>query len=196
MTLGKITEFISPNLCCAPKNIDYLEREKAVAIAEELCLSYGELETTGTYDAQEKMWYFNIQNDTATCSPVCGVSERLKKASIAYECLGPIQKDEKKYASEDIETCKTATIFCDVEQQAFFDIQGCGCENAPPKTKHFCKEKDRKADTCPPEEGLTCGLYDQGLTCREPPCVEEFSSTCAACNDEDIIYWTEGECPE
>ena len=39
-----------------------------------------------------------------------------------------------------------------------------------------------------------CGWFGENVQCVKAPCAYEASNPCDACANEDVVYWTEGEC--
>lgn len=195
MLLGQIREFISPNICCIPKTTNIISKEKAIQMAKESsCAKEGMISQETDYDAQTREWTIFIAVPAIKCFPICVVSEILQKAETRWQCYGPIANNEKLYVSKDVEVCKKTKYECASGLEGFFDESGCGCK-IKIYTKHFCTQSDRSS-SCVIDRAQTCGWRDQGPTCREPPCVEQYNSICQACQHEEIIYWTQGECPE
>lgn len=59
------------------------------------------------------------------------------------------------------------------------------------------------ATLCPSERGEfcielyqpVCGFFDpKKIQCIKYPCAQTFSNSCFACSNEDILYYTDGEC--
>lgn len=193
--LGQIIEFISPNICCTPKNKDRISQSKAVGLAmKSECLQVGTITQEAEYDKEKKEWAITLGVDPVKCYPICIVSEIYKKAEVQYRCVGQIANNQNLYLSELEEECKVKKYTCQKGMEKFFDESGCGCKKKV-YTKRFCEEKDRTA-ICTNEDNSACGWLDQGPSCREPPCVNQYKNSCKACINEEILYWTEGECPE
>jgi hypothetical protein len=69
------------------------------------------------------------------------------------------------------------------------------CPEIPPE--QTCTDEDRRADACIEIYQPVCGWYDvQEVQCVTWPCANTFSNSCFACLDEQVGYWTPGECPE
>ncbi len=56
-------------------------------------------------------------------------------------------------------------------------------------TKTFCTSDQRKADVCIALYQPVCGWFDTTK-------IKTYSNSCAACKDQKVQYWTEGECPQ
>ena len=66
--------------------------------------------------------------------------------------------------------------------------------NAKP---NYCKASDRKAEVCIEIYGPVCGWFDSSqIKCIKFPCAQEFSNSCFACANENVLYWTQGGCPK
>lgn len=62
--------------------------------------------------------------------------------------------------------------------------------------KIFCEDSDRDADFCIELYKPVCGWNDpEKIQCIKYPCATTYSNSCFACQNEDVLYWTEGECP-
>jgi hypothetical protein len=60
----------------------------------------------------------------------------------------------------------------------------------------YCTGEDRLVDACIEIYQPVCGWFDTGkIRCVTYPCAITFSNSCFACQDENVAYWTEGECP-
>ncbi len=60
------------------------------------------------------------------------------------------------------------------------------------------------ATLCPAETGEfcielyqpVCGYFDpKKIQCIKYPCAQTFSNSCFACSNENVLYYTDGECP-
>lgn len=62
--------------------------------------------------------------------------------------------------------------------------------------RNFCTPESRDADACIEIYQPVCGWYDpERIQCIRYPCATTFSNSCFACMNEDVLFWTEGECP-
>lgn len=60
----------------------------------------------------------------------------------------------------------------------------------------YCTEDQRNAEICTMEYRPVCGWFDnRKIKCETYPCSKTYSNPCMACADENVEYWTEGECP-
>jgi hypothetical protein len=68
--------------------------------------------------------------------------------------------------------------------------------NAEDKEKNYCTAKQKSGDVCTEEYAPVCGWSNQDIKCIKYPCAQTFSNKCFACHDDNIAYWTIGECPK
>ena len=61
--------------------------------------------------------------------------------------------------------------------------------------KVYCPE-EKGGDFCIQEYKPVCGWFNENIKCIKYPCAETFSNSCFACLNEDVEYWTDGECPK
>lgn len=60
---------------------------------------------------------------------------------------------------------------------------------------HFCTEAQRNVDACTAIFHPVCGWSDpEKIQCIRYPCASTYSNSCLACKDENVLYWTEGDC--
>ena len=106
----------------------------------------------------------------------------------------------RKYVEKSEEACSRVQILCEPSRTAFSDECGCGCEliqDGNIDVRNFCTEEQKKADACIEIFRPVCGWSDpEKIQCIKYPCASTFSNSCFACVDENVLYWTEGECPE
>src|SRR3989344_1398931 len=63
--------------------------------------------------------------------------------------------------------------------------------------ENLCEASDRSASVCIELYQPVCGWLDPNkIQCIKYPCAQTFSNSCFACMNENVLYWTEGECPE
>ena len=63
--------------------------------------------------------------------------------------------------------------------------------------KHFCTNESRNAESCIEIYQPVCGWNDpEKIVCVKYPCALTYGNSCFACMDENILYYTQGECPE
>ncbi len=105
------------------------------------------------------------------------------------------------YMSIPREDCSLALIQCPFGMEGFVDDIGCGCRNpAAPEGKikvTDCTEEQKQTQACTKEYLPVCGWSDPAkVQCIKYPCAQTFGNICSACADENVISWSEGECPE
>ncbi len=65
------------------------------------------------------------------------------------------------------------------------------------ETKTYCAPEPRETDFCIQIYKPVCGWFDPNkIQCIRYPCAQTFSNSCVACSNNDVLYWTEGECPQ
>ncbi len=62
--------------------------------------------------------------------------------------------------------------------------------------KNYCTAESRNADACIELYDPVCGWFGQDVQCLRYPCADTYSNSCFACMNENVEYWTEGECPD
>ncbi|MBI4117061.1 hypothetical protein HY449_04940 [Candidatus Pacearchaeota archaeon] len=111
-------------------------------------------------------------------------------------------KSERYYVSDDVEFCKQIKFLCKPEYEPFSDDKGCGCrliQNNSGDTsekKTFCTEESRGADVCVELYMPVCGWFSSEIKCAKYPCAQTFSNSCFACSNNNVEYYTPGECPK
>lgn len=65
---------------------------------------------------------------------------------------------------------------------------------------YSCPEGSKTVQSCEAQDSPVCGWYDLGaanpVQCEWGPCVRgAFPNSCEACRTENIIFWTDGDCP-
>jgi len=59
-----------------------------------------------------------------------------------------------------------------------------------------CTPEQKAAEICTLEYAPVCGWYDpEQIQCIRYPCAETFGNKCQACAAENVVSWTDGECP-
>jgi hypothetical protein len=60
----------------------------------------------------------------------------------------------------------------------------------------FCTEDQRGVGACITLYDPVCGWNDpEKIQCITFPCASTYSNSCFACQDENVLYYTKGECP-
>ena len=109
----------------------------------------------------------------------------------------------KKYAGKSEEECRRIQVDCAIGYEYFSDECGCGCKLIQGSNgnnnleEHFCTEESRNADVCYTIYRPVCGWFNpEKIQCIKYPCAETFDNDCVACSKENVLYWTDGKCPE
>ena len=99
--------------------------------------------------------------------------------------------DVRKYISQDLNECLGIQALCVPGRIFFSDETGCGCELIEEESKKVnCEESQRNTDFCIEIYQPVCGWNDLGKFSSS----ETFSNSCFACQNEDILYYIQGEC--
>lgn len=86
--------------------------------------------------------------------------------------MKPVEETLEKYCSSD------------------FEIIGEG-------ERFNCSKESRNTDFCIEIYQPVCGWFNpEEIVCVKYPCAVTFSNSCFACQSEDILYYTNGECPK
>lgn len=93
--------------------------------------------------------------------------------------------DSRNYVGRSIEECRTIQVLCVEGFERFDDEMGCGCE----AVKTFCNPEQRNAEACIEIYQPVCGFSSSDEK------IKTFSNSCFACMNENVEYYTEGECP-
>ncbi len=65
------------------------------------------------------------------------------------------------------------------------------------ENKTYCSSESRNVQACDEIYSPVCGWFSSTkVQCIKYPCAQTFENSCVACLDEDIEFWTAGECPE
>ncbi|MEM4268352.1 MAG: DUF333 domain-containing protein [Candidatus Woesearchaeota archaeon] len=71
-----------------------------------------------------------------------------------------------------------------------------GPSNSPSEKRTYCLPEQRNAEICTMEYRPVCGWFKEEVRCIKYPCAITASNPCEACKNENVEYWTEGECPK
>ena len=72
----------------------------------------------------------------------------------------------------------------------------CEFDACPTQKQTFCTPEQRKAEACIEIFQPACGWNNPDkIQCIKFPCANTYSNSCFACQDENVEYWTAGECP-
>jgi len=69
-------------------------------------------------------------------------------------------------------------------------------ENNVDGKKNYCSPAQRGAQMCTMEYAPVCGWFNENIKCVKYPCAQTYSNPCMACSNENVAYWTDGECPK
>lgn len=61
--------------------------------------------------------------------------------------------------------------------------------------QYKCSPHSEFGGTCTMEYNPVCGWYDNTVNCIKHPCASTYSNPCVACSNDNIAYYTMGECP-
>lgn len=106
--------------------------------------------------------------------------------------------ENRKYVSKSPDECSRIRFVCEQAMEYFEDDCGCGCKKQESELQqNYCTPEQKKADVCIEIYKPVCGWSDpEKIQCIRYPCARTFSNSCYACADENVLYWTEGECPK
>lgn len=100
---------------------------------------------------------------------------------------------EKQYIGYG-EECSRIKFICAPDKEFFSDEIGCGCESINDK-KNFCPDESRGEGFCITLYDPVCGWNGPEIKCIKYPCASTYSNSCNACQNEDVLYYTQGTCP-
>ena len=118
--------------------------------------------------------------------------------NFSFGDIGVVNDNKRNYVSRDLDECTRVQILCVSGLERFDDSTGCGCKPISDVDfeQHFCEPESRNVDACIEIYQPVCGWSDpEKIVCVTFPCASTFSNSCFACQDENVLYWTEGECP-
>jgi len=119
------------------------------------------------------------------------------------ECPFPVVKEcdyetdlDKNFLGKSPEECETINFLCVETHKRFSNACGCGCERIQDdRDRTFCPGE--RPDACIEIYKPACGWFDpERIQCAKEPCAQTYSNSCFACGDENVLYWTDGDCPE
>lgn len=104
--------------------------------------------------------------------------------------------DDRRYVSRSQSQCALINFRCNAGEEAFFDNTGCGCQEISQQTI-YCTPEMRNVEACTAIYQPVCGWFDPDeVQCIRYPCATTYSNACDACGNDDVLYYTVGECPE
>ena len=120
--------------------------------------------------------------------------------SIGYFYTNSDNDDNTIFCTQDAKLCpdgsyvsRNATLNCEFDPCPVSDNGNDSYE----KEMNFCNPEDREGDFCIQIYQPVCGFFNpEKIQCIRYPCAQTYSSSCFACQNPDVLYWTSGECPE
>ena len=103
-----------------------------------------------------------------------------------------------RYLGHSSDECSRMKISCENGTEVFFNECGCGCgpaSDADETEKTSCEPSQREAEACIELYQPVCGWFNSSIQCVVYPCAQTYSNTCFACMEDQVEYWTPGECP-
>lgn len=70
------------------------------------------------------------------------------------------------------------------------------CPSEKSDDKNYCTAESREGEFCTKEYRPVCGWFNESIKCVAYPCAITASNPCEACQNKQVDYWTEGECPK
>lgn len=61
---------------------------------------------------------------------------------------------------------------------------------------NYCTTESRNAQVCNDIYQPVCGWFSQNIKCIKYPCANTYSNSCNACQNKDVEYYIDGECPK
>ena len=113
---------------------------------------------------------------------------------------------KKAYIGKSKPECARIKFVCANGLEYFEDDYGCGCQTATvtdldneynETESNYCTPESRNSDVCIEIYKPVCGWNDPSkIQCIRYPCAQTYSNDCQACANENVLYWTDGECPK
>ena len=108
---------------------------------------------------------------------------------------------ERKYVGKSVDECSLIRFTCEQGMEYFTDECGCGCILSDGESgklqAHDCSPQEKAAEICTKEYMPVCGWFDPArIQCIKYPCATTYGNKCEACAADEVISWTEGECPQ
>lgn len=156
---------------------------------------------TCNYDDPAKPYTFQTVGECAVSLFTCARGYVYFSDSCGCGCR-PIEVEEpscdydnptKSYVRKSVDECARIRFMCAEGKEYFSDDCGCGCQSAP--AQHACDPAGSSMTLCTMEYAPVCGWYKENIQCIKYPCAQTFSNDCAACQNEHVAHWTDGECP-
>lgn len=95
LNIGPVVGFISPNICCIPREGEKMTLEEAIEIVESgECTEKGQLTDKTFYNEDTDTWWIDLdmkeEFKKEYCNPACVVYEVTKTAEINWRCMGAL----------------------------------------------------------------------------------------------------------
>jgi len=75
-------------------------------------------------------------------------------------------------------------------------VDECGCRGHPTcELSHVCSEASKSAQVCDSVLHPVCGWMSEKIKCFKYPCAINAANPCEACKNENVVSWTDGQCP-
>ncbi len=105
-------------------------------------------------------------------------------------------QEGKTYIGKSQDECSRIKFLCASGSEYFSDSCGCGCIETDGEERTYCTPQSREGDVCITLYQPVCGWNDpEKVQCIRYPCAETYSNSCVACHNDNVLYYTEGECP-
>jgi len=85
-----------------------------------------------------------------------------------------------------------------ISMLAMLLMTACAQQSETPSTEpNGCTPEQKATQACTKEYIPVCGWSDPAkIQCIKYPCASTFGNKCEACAAENVISWSEGECPQ
>ncbi|HLC60214.1 MAG TPA: hypothetical protein VJJ52_02185 [Candidatus Nanoarchaeia archaeon] len=132
----------------------------------------------------------------------CGCGCKLKESNSSQTTCGSSdcgpQLGMPNYLCPDGKTTAGPTGRClkNSDGTCGWEVTSCPPSNQNESLKqNYCTAESRKGQMCIALYKPVCGWFDPArIQCIKYPCANTFSNSCVACQDDKVLYWTEGEC--
>ena len=104
----------------------------------------------------------------------------------------------KNYIGKSLDECSRIRFSCTEGKEYFSDECGCGCKPSEGKIKVTdCTLEQKQTNACTKEYVPVCGWNNPAkIQCIRYPCAQTYGNKCEACASENVISYSEGECPQ
>lgn len=98
---------------------------------------------------------------------------------------------------QECEGCYNITLQRNDNQERIkINLKNWGIADNVGGKKNYCSPEQRGAEICTMEYAPVCGWSNENIKCLRYPCAQTYSNKCMACSNENVAYWTDGECPK